>query len=672
MSIDCSDPVKFPPLSSNSNNKQSVEATLVSDPSTSAVIGGPGSGDGNKSANINQVVGIAPYNLDGIDQGESSDWVVQNRRKGKKTLQSIPEEVGELLQFSDEDVKEELEYWRNSVYGFILGANPPVEGVEGFLRRLWASYPIDKISFCANGVFLVRFKNATAKDQILQQGHFLFDNKPLIIRPWSEDAALEKEEIKEVPVWVKIHNLPLKFWGKCLPRIAGLMGKFVRCDGATTEKTRLSFARVMIDVPFGKPIPSNVKFMDSDGSILKKKRDTQKVPAQKGGQKQWRPKQAVVPVTSTSVGSPTISAPSVTECTPYEKPNNFDVTWATNGKYHMANTPARKIIRHSRQEILAANFGSNHLKKIGLFGLLETKVKPLSLNAVRNNLCSSWCLTTYTQYHKGGRIWVLWNPSLFRVYILNYNAQFIHLEATDLAAGTASYVTFVYAFNDTQERKSLWSNLCEIKKTIQGPWVICGDFNTVLQPSERLGGSSTMEEMDDFKACVDECEVMDCPASGSLYTWCNKHEQATRVYSRLDRVLVNQEWLQNNGQAFAHFFCESTFDYTPCVVQRKTDLCKRNRSFKYFNMWSKSVDFIPCVQLNWGKKWPGTKMFNLVKKLKHLKRPLKELNRVDFDDIENTTARARMYLESIQIKLRSEPQNAELIHLEWKSLAKRC
>ncbi|XP_074297189.1 uncharacterized protein LOC141627884 [Silene latifolia] len=199
----------------------------------------------------------------------------------------------------------------------------------------------------------------------------------------------------------------------------------------------------------------------------------------------------------------------------------------------MANTPARKIIRHSRQEILAANSGSNHLKK--------------------------------------------------------------------------------------------------------GPWVICGDFNTVLQPSERLGGSSTMEEMDDFKACVDECEV-------------------TRVYSRLDRVLVNQEWLQNNGQAFAHFFCESTFDHTPCVVQRKTDLCKRNRSFKYFNMWSKSVDFIPCVQLNWGKKWPGTKMFNLVKKLKHLKRPLKDLNRVDFDDIENTTARARMYLESIQIKLRSEPQ----------------
>ncbi|XP_074291904.1 uncharacterized protein LOC141618721 [Silene latifolia] len=576
MSIDCNDQVQFPPLSSNSNNKQPAESTLVSDPSSSVVIGGPGSGDGNKSANINQVVGIAPYNLDGIDQGESSDWVVQNRRKGKNTLQSIPEEAGDLLQFSDEDVKEELEYWRNSVYGFILGANPPVEVVEGFLRRLWANYPIDKISFCANGVFMVRFKSAAAKAQILQQGHFLFDNKPLIIRPWSEDAALEKEEIKEVPVWVKIHNLPLKFWGKCLPRIAGLMGKFVRCDGATTEKTRLSFARVMIDVPFGKPIPSNVKFMDSDGSILslkcrkEKKGDTKKVPAQKGGQKQWRPKQAVVPVPSTSVASPPISAPSVTECTPYEKPNNFEVTWATNGKYHMANTLARKIIRHSRQEILAANAGSNHLKK------------------------------------------------------------FIHLEATDLAAGTASYVTFVYAFNDTQERKSLWSNLCKIKKNIQGPWVICGDFNTVLQPSERLGGSSTMEEMDDFKACVDECEVMDCPASGSLYTWCNKHEQATKI-------------------------------------QRKDDVCKRNRSFKYFNMWSKSVDFIPCVQLNWGKQWPGTKMFNLVKKLKHLKRPLKELNRVDFDDIENTTARARMYLESIQIKLRSEPQNAELIHLELEA-----
>ncbi|XP_074271109.1 uncharacterized protein LOC141595035 [Silene latifolia] len=203
-----------------------------------------------------------------------------------------------------------------------------------------------------------------------------------------------------------------------------------------------------------------------------------------------------------------------------------------------------------------------------------------------------------------------------------------------------------------------------IKNQTQGPWVICGDFNTILSPTERLGGHSTEEEIEDFKQCVDECEVMDCPASGSLYTWCNKQDPSTRVYSRLDRVLVNQMWLTDNPLAYAHFYCEGTFDHTPCVVQEQCDGHKKRRSFRYLNMWSQSVDFKSCVQEHWSRTWPGTKMYNLVHKLKNLKGPLKNLNKTDFDDIENNAARARMYLESIQEKLRIDPNNPELIHME--------
>ncbi|XP_074266809.1 uncharacterized protein LOC141590096 [Silene latifolia] len=57
-------------------------------------------------------------------------------------------------------------------------------------------------------------------------------------------------------------------------------------------------------------------------------------------------------------------------------------------------------------------------------------------------------------------------------------------------------------------------------------------------------------------------------------------------------------------------------------------------------------------------------MYKLVHKLKNLKGPLKSLNRNDFDDIENNAARARMYLESIQEKLRIDPNNPDLIHME--------
>ncbi|XP_074305806.1 uncharacterized protein LOC141641028 [Silene latifolia] len=170
--------------------------------------------------------------------------------------------------------------------------------------------------------------------------------------------------------------------------------------------------------------------------------------------------------------------------------------------------------------------------------------------------------------------------------------------------------------------------------------------------------------MEDFKNWIDECEVADCPASGSLYTWCNKQEDATRVYSRLDRVLVNHAWLQDNENVYALFYCEGVFDHTPCVVQYTAAEVKKRRSFKYFNMWSKSENFIECVKQCWQKEGYGTNMFKLVKNLKKLKWPLKRLNVADFNDVGNNASRAQMYLDYIQEKLRNDPLNSELIHQE--------
>ncbi|XP_074263471.1 uncharacterized protein LOC141586209 [Silene latifolia] len=460
------------------------------------------------------------------------------------------------------------------------------------------------------------------------------------------------------------------------------MGTYVRSDDATNEKTRLGFARVMIDVPFGKPIPETVKFLDEDGNVVslrvefewkpivcakckgighssnscrKEGVEKNKVPTQMVERKQWRPKQSKQPtgkqptvsvVTPAAAPSP-VSPVGEVVVTPVEKPNQFDVEWSRNGKYHMITTPTRNIIRLSRQEIVEAGlrsmkFGSHSFMdslnnvtptvgigtngsalppiggNIGLFGLLETKVKPLALNSVRNNLCASWYVSTNTQYHRGGRVWILFNPSMFAVNFLEYNAQFIHMEVADLGTGRQFHLTMVYGFNELQERKLLWEKLSLFKRQIHGAWVICGDFNTVLVPSERLGGNSTTIEMEDFKNCVDECEVADCPTSG-------------------------------------------IFDHTPCVIQSANDGAKRRRLFKYYNMWSRPEDFQSCVQRVWDTTMYGTHMFRLVKKLKLLKSPLKQLNKTDFDDIENNTTRAKMHLEYIPEKLRSDPLNEVLI-----------
>ncbi|KAL9239245.1 hypothetical protein vseg_013585 [Gypsophila vaccaria] len=43
---------------------------------------------------------------------------------------------------------------------------------------------------------------------------------------------------------------------------------------------------------------------------------------------------------------------------------------------------------------------------VGLFGLLETKIKNNNLVKATCNF-NNWCISTNNGYHKGGKIWIL-------------------------------------------------------------------------------------------------------------------------------------------------------------------------------------------------------------------------------------------------------------------------
>ncbi|XP_074265941.1 uncharacterized protein LOC141588396 [Silene latifolia] len=158
--------------------------------------------------------------------------------------------------------------------------------------------------------------------------------------------------------------------------------------------------------------------------------------------------------------------------------------------------------------------------------------------------------------------------------------------------------------------------------------------------------------------------VEDISVTGALYTWSNKQEPNARVYSRLDRAMGNQEWLDEFGDYMAHFHPEGLFDHCSCtVVNRKAEFDGR-RSFKYFNMWSVAGSFKAQVESIWKQKYKGTKMFSIVNKLKALKPVLKKLNTTCFSDIENNTTIASKVLEEIQEKLVHNPRDIDLIQQE--------
>ncbi|KAL0329325.1 UNVERIFIED_CONTAM: hypothetical protein Sradi_4919200, partial [Sesamum radiatum] len=76
----------------------------------------------------------------------------------------------------------------------------------------------------------------------------------------------------------------------------------------------------------------------------------------------------------------------------------------------------------------------------------------------------------------------------------------------------------VYAKCDTIERRALWDTLRAVSIGTS-PWIVGGDFNTVLSPDERSGGSAPSGiAMSDFHDAIADSALVDAGYVGSSYT----------------------------------------------------------------------------------------------------------------------------------------------------------
>ncbi|KAJ6973872.1 hypothetical protein NC653_034023 [Populus alba x Populus x berolinensis] len=72
-----------------------------------------------------------------------------------------------------------------------------------------------------------------------------------------------------IPVWVKFPNLPLKCWFlKCLSKIASGLSKPVQSDILTSSMSKLSCARVLVEVNLLYNLPYSIEVTLPNGSLL--------------------------------------------------------------------------------------------------------------------------------------------------------------------------------------------------------------------------------------------------------------------------------------------------------------------------------------------------------------------------------------------------------------------
>nr|GEW29591.1 hypothetical protein [Tanacetum cinerariifolium] len=102
---------------------------------------------------------------------------------------SIPRKVVEKVSLKFE----------NTLYGYFIGKQMAFTVVEYYVKNNWAKYGLKRIMMNAKGLFFFKFEFEGGLDVVLEGIPWMIRNSPIILKKWSMNTSLQKEEFTSIP-----------------------------------------------------------------------------------------------------------------------------------------------------------------------------------------------------------------------------------------------------------------------------------------------------------------------------------------------------------------------------------------------------------------------------------------------------------------------------------------
>ncbi|GJU81827.1 hypothetical protein Tco_1284192, partial [Tanacetum coccineum] len=131
------------------------------------------------------------------------------------------------------------ERFANTTYGIFLGKKVAYPIVANYVRNTWGKYGLVRLMFSSSTrLFSFQFSSMDGLDAMLENGLWFIRNNLLILKKWDLDENLLKEDVSTIPVWVKLHGVPVTAFSE---------------DGLSS-----SYARVMIELRADVDLKDNI------------------------------------------------------------------------------------------------------------------------------------------------------------------------------------------------------------------------------------------------------------------------------------------------------------------------------------------------------------------------------------------------------------------------------
>ncbi|XP_016178153.1 uncharacterized protein LOC107620520 [Arachis ipaensis] len=161
-----------------------------------------------------------------------------------------------------------------------------------------------------------------------------------------------------------------------------------------------------------------------------------------------------------------------------------------------------------------------------------------------------------------GGLLLMWNDLLFKRLNCYKGDGWLCVEGLLTKNNLHCAFCLVYGVHSRREKLMMWEELSYIVGLCQVSFCFMGDFNEILRLEERKGAVSFPATAEDFKEWVQDLQLVDLPLTDRQFTWFRG-----RSCSRVDRILVSMEWLENFPDTRLKGGPRSLSDHCPLILE---------------------------------------------------------------------------------------------------------
>ncbi|XP_048496424.1 uncharacterized protein LOC125495680 [Beta vulgaris subsp. vulgaris] len=291
-----------------------------------------------------------------------------------------------------------------------------------------------------------------------------------------------------------------------------------------------------------------------------------------------------------------------------------------------------------------------HINKVIVCAPLETRVRPHNQGKIQKKLGDRWnWICNYGSTNKG-RIWLGWVKGEARVRLLLASEQFVIVEVQNTQGECLFHYAAIYGLHTIEDRKSLWDDLRSFVNGLHSPCILMGYYNDVYQAIDKLQGSDIThaETMDFSNFMVDNC-LSEAPTSGNFYSWSNKGHGANRISSRIDKAIVNVEWVSKYSDVVVKYLNAGVSDHSPLLFSlAEAHHEGGGRPFRFLNHLADQTGFLDMVKKAWDSPHCSWKMKKLFVNLHKTKEAIKIFHASSYSQAHCMVDAYRRQLETLQ------------------------